>query len=69
MENFNFTSTPTSGRGALYVNSPSGLVTVDDSVPNDSSKLPPTQKRDQKGNYVLVGTSAETDLGRDASTH
>eukprot|EP00965_Chrysotila_dentata_P060365 2000631-Pleurochrysis_carterae.AAC.1 len=64
MENSNFTSIPTSGRGALAVNSPSGLVTVDGSEPNGPSN-PPNQKRDRKGNYVLVGTSEEADPGRD----
>eukprot|EP00965_Chrysotila_dentata_P249293 6208830-Pleurochrysis_carterae.AAC.1 len=65
MENSNYTSTPTSGRGALVVNSLVGPVTVDDSEPNGFSKLPPTYKRDQKDIYVLVGTSAESHLGRD----
>eukprot|EP00965_Chrysotila_dentata_P055393 1838106-Pleurochrysis_carterae.AAC.2 len=63
MENSNFTSTPTSGRGALTVNSPSGLVTVDDSEPNGSS-TPHPQKRDRKGNYVLIGTLVEANFGK-----
>eukprot|EP00965_Chrysotila_dentata_P100674 3326621-Pleurochrysis_carterae.AAC.2 len=66
MENSNTTSTPTSGRGILAVNRPSGLVTVDDSEPNVFSKpLPSQNKGDQKGNYILVGTSVEANLGRD----
>eukprot|EP00965_Chrysotila_dentata_P248446 6208328-Pleurochrysis_carterae.AAC.2 len=50
MENSNLTSTPTSGwrRGALVVNSASGLVTVEDSKPNGSLNPPATQKRDKK---------------------
>eukprot|EP00965_Chrysotila_dentata_P181858 6003656-Pleurochrysis_carterae.AAC.2 len=59
MENFNTTSTPTSGKGALAVNSPSGLVTADDPKPNGSTKFLPTQKRDRWGDYVLVETSSE----------
>eukprot|EP00965_Chrysotila_dentata_P083295 2748110-Pleurochrysis_carterae.AAC.2 len=66
MENSNSTSTPTSGRGALAVmNSPSGLVTVDDSEPTGPPKPLLTPKRDRKGNYVLVGTSEEAELGRE----
>eukprot|EP00965_Chrysotila_dentata_P057084 1894101-Pleurochrysis_carterae.AAC.1 len=64
MENFNITSTPTSRRGALAVNSPSGLVIADDPKPNGSSKSLPNQRRDQRGNYVLVETSEEAELGR-----
>eukprot|EP00965_Chrysotila_dentata_P118424 3914950-Pleurochrysis_carterae.AAC.1 len=48
MKNSNFTSTPTSGRKALVVYSPSGLVTADDPESNGSLRFPPTQKRDQK---------------------
>eukprot|EP00965_Chrysotila_dentata_P236238 6201206-Pleurochrysis_carterae.AAC.2 len=44
MESFN-TTTSTSGRGALAVNSPSGLVMADDSEPNGSPKPLPTRKR------------------------
>eukprot|EP00965_Chrysotila_dentata_P254863 6212019-Pleurochrysis_carterae.AAC.2 len=62
MENFNITSTPTRGIGALAVNGPSGLVLADDPEPNGSSKSLPNQKRDQRGNYVLVGTSERADL-------
>eukprot|EP00965_Chrysotila_dentata_P137508 4548648-Pleurochrysis_carterae.AAC.1 len=49
MENSNTPSTPASGIGALAVNSPSGLVMVDDPDPYGSSKSPPSQKRDRKG--------------------
>eukprot|EP00965_Chrysotila_dentata_P023647 783968-Pleurochrysis_carterae.AAC.1 len=48
MGNFNITSTPTSGRGALAVNSPSGLVIADDPKPNGSATSPPNQKRDRR---------------------
>eukprot|EP00965_Chrysotila_dentata_P207103 6183934-Pleurochrysis_carterae.AAC.2 len=64
MENFNPT-TSTSGRGELAMNSPSGLVMVDDSEPNGFSKPLPTWKRGEKGNYVFVGNSEEANLGRD----
>eukprot|EP00965_Chrysotila_dentata_P025980 861731-Pleurochrysis_carterae.AAC.1 len=64
MENFNITSTPTSGRGALAVNSPSGLVIADDPEPKGSSKSLPNQKRDRRGNYVPVETSERADLQR-----
>eukprot|EP00965_Chrysotila_dentata_P056120 1860133-Pleurochrysis_carterae.AAC.1 len=63
MENFNISSTPTSGTGALAVNSPSGLVIADDPEPNGSSKSLPNQKRDRRGNYVLVEPSEGADLG------
>eukprot|EP00965_Chrysotila_dentata_P023484 778455-Pleurochrysis_carterae.AAC.1 len=63
-ENFNITSTPTSGRGALAVNSSSGLVTAYDPKPNGSSKSPPNQIRDRRGNYVLVETSTGAELRR-----
>eukprot|EP00965_Chrysotila_dentata_P035486 1180602-Pleurochrysis_carterae.AAC.2 len=65
IENFNIPSTSTGRTGALAVNSPSGLVLADDSNPNGSSKPLPNQKRDRKGNYALVETSEEADLGRD----
>eukprot|EP00965_Chrysotila_dentata_P131050 4332090-Pleurochrysis_carterae.AAC.1 len=54
--------------GALAVNSPFGLVMADNPNPNGSLKPPPIQKRDRKGDYVLVGTLEETGLGRDTST-
>eukprot|EP00965_Chrysotila_dentata_P138046 4566702-Pleurochrysis_carterae.AAC.1 len=50
--------------GALAVNSPSGLVMADDPTPNGSPKSLPAQKRDRRGNYVLVGTLEETGMGR-----
>eukprot|EP00965_Chrysotila_dentata_P073900 2440848-Pleurochrysis_carterae.AAC.1 len=56
MENFNITSTPTSGKGALAVNSPSGLVKADGPKPNGSPKFLPNQKRDRRSSYVLVKT-------------
>eukprot|EP00965_Chrysotila_dentata_P050713 1681257-Pleurochrysis_carterae.AAC.1 len=52
-ENFNITSTPTSERGALAVNSPSGLVTADDPEPNGSAKSPPNHKSDRRGDYTF----------------
>eukprot|EP00965_Chrysotila_dentata_P167490 5531009-Pleurochrysis_carterae.AAC.1 len=67
-ENFNTLPTPTSRMGALTVNGPSGLVMADDPNPNGSSKPLPNQKRDQRGNYVLVGTLEETGLGRGTRT-
>eukprot|EP00965_Chrysotila_dentata_P200610 6180068-Pleurochrysis_carterae.AAC.4 len=57
-ENFNITSAPTSGRGALAVNSSSGLVTAYDPKPNDSSKSPPNQKRDRRDKDDMEGVSA-----------
>eukprot|EP00965_Chrysotila_dentata_P109217 3609352-Pleurochrysis_carterae.AAC.1 len=36
--------------------------------PNGSPKPLPTQKRDRRGNYVLVETLEETGLGRDTRT-
>eukprot|EP00965_Chrysotila_dentata_P027028 896926-Pleurochrysis_carterae.AAC.1 len=54
--------------GALALNSPSGLVMADDSNPNGSPKSLPNQKRDRRGNYVVVGTLEETGLGRDTRT-
>eukprot|EP00965_Chrysotila_dentata_P167956 5545737-Pleurochrysis_carterae.AAC.1 len=65
MENFNTTSTPTSGRKALAVNSPSELVTADDPEPNGSTKFHPTQKRNRRGDYVLIETSEGAELGKD----
>eukprot|EP00965_Chrysotila_dentata_P143948 4754886-Pleurochrysis_carterae.AAC.1 len=50
--------------GALAVNGPSGLVMADDLNPNGSPKSLLNQKRDRKGNYVLVGTLEETGLSR-----
>eukprot|EP00965_Chrysotila_dentata_P033022 1100235-Pleurochrysis_carterae.AAC.1 len=41
---------------------------ADDPNPNGSSKPPPNQNRDRRGNYVLVGTFEETGLGRGIST-
>eukprot|EP00965_Chrysotila_dentata_P225038 6194534-Pleurochrysis_carterae.AAC.4 len=64
MKIFNLT-TSTSGGGALAVNSPSGLVMVNDSEPSGSSEPLSTRKRYQKGNYVFVGTSEEANWGRD----
>eukprot|EP00965_Chrysotila_dentata_P038732 1286761-Pleurochrysis_carterae.AAC.1 len=37
---------------------------ADDPDPNGSSKCLPNQKRDRRGNYVLIETSEEADLGR-----
>eukprot|EP00965_Chrysotila_dentata_P087653 2893727-Pleurochrysis_carterae.AAC.1 len=37
---------------------------ADDPDPNGSSKSLPSQKCDRRGNYVLVETSEEADLGR-----
>eukprot|EP00965_Chrysotila_dentata_P005073 166141-Pleurochrysis_carterae.AAC.1 len=37
---------------------------ADDPDPNGSSKSLPNQKRNRRGNYVLVETSEEADLGR-----
>eukprot|EP00965_Chrysotila_dentata_P100988 3336182-Pleurochrysis_carterae.AAC.1 len=65
MENFNTPSTKASGIGALAANSPSGLVMADDHEPNGFSRSLPNQKRDRRGDYVLVETSEEADLGRD----
>eukprot|EP00965_Chrysotila_dentata_P006052 198481-Pleurochrysis_carterae.AAC.1 len=48
MENFNLTSTPASGRGALAANSPFGLVIADDPDSNGSLKSLPNQKRDRR---------------------
>eukprot|EP00965_Chrysotila_dentata_P081920 2703538-Pleurochrysis_carterae.AAC.1 len=49
MENSNITSTPTSGRGALAVNSPSGLDTADDPKHNGSPKSPPNPETQPTG--------------------
>eukprot|EP00965_Chrysotila_dentata_P009797 319672-Pleurochrysis_carterae.AAC.1 len=46
--NSNTTTTPTSGRGAMAVNSPFGLVTVDDSKPNGSPKPLPTRNATER---------------------
>eukprot|EP00965_Chrysotila_dentata_P135361 4475199-Pleurochrysis_carterae.AAC.1 len=64
VENFNPPSTPTGRMGTLAVNSPSGLVMVDDSNPYSSSKSLPNQKCDRRGNYVLVETLEEAGMGR-----
>eukprot|EP00965_Chrysotila_dentata_P021908 725361-Pleurochrysis_carterae.AAC.1 len=65
MENFNITSTPTSERGTLAVNSPSGLVTADDPEPNGSPKFLLSQKRNRRVDYILVETSEGAELGKD----
>eukprot|EP00965_Chrysotila_dentata_P070566 2332695-Pleurochrysis_carterae.AAC.1 len=54
--------------GALAVNGPSGLVMADEPNPNGSPTPLPNQKRNRRGNYVLVGTLEETGLGRDTRT-
>eukprot|EP00965_Chrysotila_dentata_P134424 4445449-Pleurochrysis_carterae.AAC.1 len=54
--------------GALAVNSPSGLDMADDPNPNGFSKSLPNQKRDRRGNYVLVKTLEETGMGRATRT-
>eukprot|EP00965_Chrysotila_dentata_P044927 1492780-Pleurochrysis_carterae.AAC.1 len=64
VENFNIPSTQTGRMGALAVNSPSGLVMADDPNPKGSSKSLPSQKRDRRGDYVLVETSEEAGMGR-----
>eukprot|EP00965_Chrysotila_dentata_P224019 6193930-Pleurochrysis_carterae.AAC.2 len=69
MDNFN-TATPTSEGETLAKNSLSGLVIVDESESNGSLiPLLPGWKRDQKGNYVLVGTSEKADQHGAAQDH
>eukprot|EP00965_Chrysotila_dentata_P080489 2655715-Pleurochrysis_carterae.AAC.1 len=41
---------------------------ADDPNPNGSPKSLPIEKRDRRGNYVLLGTLEETGLGRDTRT-
>eukprot|EP00965_Chrysotila_dentata_P139180 4602399-Pleurochrysis_carterae.AAC.1 len=64
VENSTLPFTPTSRMGALAVNSPSGLVMAHDLNPNGSSKSLPNQKRNRRGNYVLVEALEETGMGR-----
>eukprot|EP00965_Chrysotila_dentata_P181805 6001747-Pleurochrysis_carterae.AAC.1 len=59
VENFTLQSTPTCRMGALAVNSPSGLAMTDDPNLNGPPKSLTNQKRDRRGNYVLVGTLEE----------